>query len=226
MTMFRRHDILQISDTGRKHAFMMAAWYNPFIEDTLLRHVIFTDIPAIVRAQENPRDGFLEVGFSSHLLRDGVRVRVKSEIPLNDITHVITPFDLIGRADDCRHECIRKSLEDITRLAASHGLDTGVYGSCAMELLTGMPYIQPTSDIDIIIKRRGTHVDFAGFYDAAMQVSQRHGTCFDIEVLCRNGSGVKLPELFSKGKTVMCKGLHGAELQTKYPLLMSFTAAP
>jgi len=220
MATFRRHDILQISDAGRKHALMAAARYNQPINETLLYRVIFPNTPAIVKMQEHPRGNFLEVGFSSHLLNDGARIRIKAEIPIDDITDVITPFDLIVCVGGCRHKHIRNSLEEIARLAAAHGLDVGVYGSCALELLTGKPYILPMSDIDIIVKCRDAKADIAGFYDAAMQVSQRHGTCFDIEMLCRDGSGVKLAELLSGTKTVMCKGLLGAELRLRESLVL------
>jgi len=222
MTAFRRHDVLQISSAGRKHALAMATRYNPSADETLLHHVISNNTPAIVKAQENPRDGFLEVGFSSHLLKGGARVRLKSEIPLNEITHVITPFDLIVRASGCKHEPIRKALEDISRLATGHGLNVGVYGSCALELLTGMPYILPTSDIDIIVKCRNTYANISGFFDASVLVSQRYGTRFDIEVLCHDGSGVKLAELLCEGKTVICKRLyHGAKLRLKKNVVLA-----
>jgi len=215
MAMFRRHDMLQISDTGREHALTAAARYNQSIKETLLYRVIFPNTPAIVKAQEHPHSNFLEVGFSSHLLNDGVRIRVRSEIPIADIMDIITPFDLIVCASDCKHDRIRNSLEEIAHVAVAHGLDAGVYGSCALELLTGMPYILPTSDIDIIVKCRYTDADISGFYDAAMQISQRYGTYFDIEILCHDGSGVKLAELLYGTKTVMCKGLCGVELRLK-----------
>jgi len=213
--------MLQIGDAGREHALVAAAWNNPSVDEALLYHVIFFNAPAIVKAQENPQDEFLQVGFSSHLLKDGLRVRVKSEIPIADIRDITTPFDLMEHAGDCRHERIRNSLEELAWLATEHGLDAGVYGSCALELLTGMPYIMPTSDIDIIVKCRNANADISGFFYVAAQVSQRHATRFDIEILCRDGSGVKLAELLSRGKTVMCKGLHGAELRLKENVVLA-----
>jgi len=219
--MFRRHDMLQIGAAGREHALAVAARMNPSVEGTLLHQVIFSCAPAIVKAQENPRGNFLEVGFSSHLLKDGARIRLKSEIPIVDVKDVTTPFELIGRTSGCKHECIRNSLKELAQLAAKHGLEAGVYGSCALELLTGMPYILPASDIDIIVKCRNTDADIAGFYDATVQLPNRYGVRFDIEILCRDGSGVKLADLLSRGKTVMCKGLYGAELKMKENLILA-----
>jgi len=221
--MFRRHDMLRIGNAGREHALAVAK-DNQAIDETLLHHVIFSNTPAIVKAQENPRDDFLEVGFSSHLLKDGVRVRLKSEIPLNDITGIITPFDIIGLGCNCKHKRIDNSIGELAWLAAKHGLDVGVYGSCALELLTGLPYILPTSDIDIIVKCHTANADMVGFYNAATQASQRHGVRFDIEILCRDGSGVKLAELLCGGKTVMCKGLYGTELRPRENVIPAMEA--
>ena len=219
--MFRRHDMLLIGTAGREHALTAACWYNPTIKETLLYQIIFSGTPPIVKAQEKPPGDFLEVGFSYHLLKDDVRVRLKSEVPIADILDVITPFDLIERIDDCKHRRIRNSLEELARFAEAHGLDAGVYGSCALELLTGMPYILPTSDIDIIVKCRNADADISGFYNAAAQVSRRYDTRFDIEILCHDGSGVKLAELLCEGKTVMCKGLYGAELRAKENVILA-----
>ncbi|MCL2192191.1 MAG: malonate decarboxylase holo-[acyl-carrier-protein] synthase [Treponema sp.] len=221
MVTFHRHDMLKIGDAGREHALAAAAWYNPPVKETFLYYVLFPNTPAIVKAQGNLRNNFLEVGFSSHLLKDGIRMRFKSEIPIDDVKDVITPFDLMERAGDCRHKHIRNSLEELARLAGKCGLDAGVYGSCALELLTQMPYIMPTSDIDIILKCRDTNADISRFYDSANRISQYHGTRVDIEIVSSDGAGIKLAELLSNQKTVMCKGMYGLELKLKQNIVFA-----
>ena len=210
-----RHDMLYLSDSCREYALANVNTNRFKSVKDLIANIILSGAPAIVKAQENLCDGFLEVGFSSCIVKDGVRVRVTSVIPLDGILGVISPFDAIRRVESCRNRRIRKAIEEISQLAEECGLEAGLYGSCALELVTGQPFIIKNSDVDICLRQRGNVADISKFYNAANLVSRRNCTRFDFEILCIDGAGVKLAELLSYQHTVMCKSTFGPEIRLK-----------
>ena len=215
IVMFNRHDMLQISKSCREYALKESLHINPLLEKSLLSKALATYNPAIVKMQDNDIKGFIDVGFSSHLIKDGVRVRVKSVIPTCGIQRVISPFEVAEHIGCCKHNHIRQGIECIIRIASECGLDVGLFGSCALELITGKPYITEKSDIDVIIKRNNPDTDIEKFYKTSAEISRNTGVSFDIEVMCIDRVGVKLAELFSEQKTILCKGLYGLEIRLK-----------
>jgi phosphoribosyl-dephospho-CoA transferase len=207
-----RHDMLWLSDKGHEYALQAAERLNPGLSPEQLRMLLTRDLPAIVKLQENPTRGFVEVGFSTHLRENGGRVRIKSQTPTSEIADSVTPFDAIGCF--CGHERLSAVLSRIVELAGDCGLTAGLFGSCALELLTNLPYISGDSDADILIKRgKPGAVNAAGFYRAATELSRQYSVRLDIEARCADGSGVKLAELVSGGSLLLHKGLYGAELR-------------
>ena len=215
---YRRHDMLMLWDDSLDYAREMAAANNPNLPHTLIGEVICAPVPAIVKMQEQVQDGFLEVGFSSHLYYAGNRVRLKSVIPTRGIRTIITPLDIIPLIPSLSHTHIRGALEALSQLAHTYGITLGLYGSCALELLTQRPYITPQSDIDICVRASG-HSNYAAFYTETREIAQAYKVHFDIEAICADGVGVKLAELLSKQKTVLCKGLYGVELRDRQSLI-------
>ena len=218
---YRRHDILLLHNNCRDDAYKTALEMNPSLPPDLLKKIIHAPIPPIVKMQEQMRDGLIEVGFSSPFFQNGTRTRAKSLIPLCGINDVITPFNAISRAPNLKHTHIRNALDALMHYAKQNAIDMGVYGSCALELITSLPYITPRSDIDLCVK--GSIGDYLAFYPAACDIAQQYGVRFDIEALCANGDGVKLAELLSDQKTILCKGLYEIRLceKTSLPLFES-----
>ena len=179
-------------------------------------------IPAIVKMQENSQENFnkdlLEVGFSLPQHQDGSRIRLKAVISTDNIQKVVTPYEVLPlyhRLDEIKHVQIRDTLKDIISTDIQ---GIGVYGSCALEILTSQPYLTSKSDIDICIKLPG---NYDAFYTKAKEISKRHDVHIDIEAILPDGFGVKLEELMgSTNKTVLCKGLYGIELRYKEDLFM------
>ena len=213
--MFNRHDILIIRPSCRSFAYSEAIRGGSLFGEELMAAVILSDTPAIVKSQENTREGFIEVGFSSHLKFNGMRVRFASVIPLNDIMEIVSPFDVAEHIEACKPEWMRQSIEEVVHLAKKYDLEAGFYGSCALSMLTGKPYITSASDIDICLKRSRPNADIVAFYSAAAEISKRLGVILDIEMLCSDGAWVKLKELLSASKTVLRKGLFGSSIVTK-----------
>ena len=218
--MFSRHDMLVLDDAARAYAQMAAPPLNPTLSESLIKEVIRSDIPAIVRRQDATGDaGILQVGFSSHLYREGTRVRIASAIPVNGVREIISPFDLFSRHRSSPPAPFHHMLEDLCRLATKTAVELGLYGSFALELLTGLPYTTSASDVDLCL-RAGSRSALSSFHEAVTILEKRCGRHFDIELLCRDGTCLKLAELFSGQKTVLCKGLYGAELRPISQLLL------
>jgi phosphoribosyl-dephospho-CoA transferase len=209
---YQRHDMLTLRGKGLDYARNRATRHNPVYLHVLISDIVCPGIPAIVKMQEQAHDGFLEVGFSSHLYHNDSRVRLKSVIPICEIETVITPFDLPPLLSSLTHPHIRNACEELTRLASFSAVELGIYGSLALELLTALPYLTPQSDIDICV-RASDPSNYAAFYAAAGEIAQTHNVRFDIEAICPDGAGVKLAELMSNQKTILCKGLYGAKLR-------------
>ena len=214
---YQRHDMLILREEGLDVARNKAITQNPVSLHLLIPDIVRTGIPAIVKRQEQAQDGFLEVGFSSHLYHKGSRVRLKSVIPICEIETVITPFDLPPLLSSLTHPHIRSACEELTQLARASNLELGIYGSCALELLTALPYLTPQSDIDICV-RASDPDNYAAFYAAAGEIGQTHNVRFDMEAICADGAGIKLAELLSQQKTILCKGLYGVELRNRQSL--------
>ena len=223
-TGFNRHNMLFLGNHCRDYARETAAAMNPELSDTLISKIIMSHIPAIVRMQTSekfPSNGLLEVGFSSHFYRNGNRVRVKSIIPVRGIEKVVTPFDVLLLYPQLRHTNIRSALEELVLSEVIPSHDIGLYGSCALEILTSLPYvnISSESDIDVCVRLPCKSSFECGvykmFFETAKEISQKYNVRFDIEATLPDGAGVKLAELLSEQKTILCKGLYGVELRVK-----------
>lgn len=210
-----RHDMLFFNEQYREYLIEEAERLNPGLPEDLISEVLRLPIPAIVKSQEYPQDnmhnGLIEVGFSSHLRRNGTRVRIKSVLPSHEIKRVVTAFDAFRLYPNSKNENIIEIFHELDVISAEYSIDIGVFGSCALEFITAMPYITPNSDIDLSVK--GGKEYYRAFYDRAMVLSAKHGIDIDIEVQSEDGGGIKLAELLSNKKTVLCKTLYGAELR-------------
>jgi len=208
--MFARHDMLLLDAAAVDYARAAAISLNPTISEVHIEQVVHASIPAIVKRQERVSPGLIAVGFSSHLYHKGVRLRVQSVIPLDGIRAHISPFDAISFSH--RPGPVRDALEALLHLAEATDVDVGLYGSAALEAITKLPYMTAQSDIDICVRRRGG-ADLRVFHRATIALAEAYGVRFDIEALCTDGAGVKLAELLSAQKTILCKGLYGPELR-------------
>ncbi|MCL2563006.1 MAG: malonate decarboxylase holo-[acyl-carrier-protein] synthase [Oscillospiraceae bacterium] len=206
MTVFARHDLLLLDAAAREYARKSAIPLHLTLPDALIDAVIFSDVPAIVRRQEDAAPGFAQVGFSSHLRREGIRVRISATVPADGVRGRITPFDAMAMWNQ------GGAPKMLMRLADERGIDVGLYGSAALEAVTGLPYLTSDSDIDVLVRPQGD-TDLRAFYEAAITLGKAHNVRFDMEALCTDGAGVKLAELFSGQKTVLCKALHTVELR-------------
>ena len=225
MTPYNRHDLLWLSKAGREYALQniescIPSVDNKDLSDDEIRTLILgpPQIPAIVRRQEAAEKGFLQVGFSSATVIDGVRLRIGSKVPVNCIERHITPFDVIKfdvTKTEKRPLPIFEILKALLEAGNCYNIRVGCFGSAALQLATGLPYWRENSDLDIYLKNEGTRKDLDLFYRQLLKCEEQFGVTIDAEIEFPGRYGVKLKELFAPGKWVLGKGLYDVVLQKK-----------
>jgi len=207
--------MLYLDGRGLSCARLRAGELNPSVGKALIRQVIVPGIPAIVKTQERRCRGLVEVGFSSPRFLGGTRLRLKSEVPLASITEILSPFDLAHKTEAHHVGALGPTVGRLAALARNYGLRAGLYGSAALRFVTGLPFLHRNSDIDLLLRYRTPDADTLSFYRQALEICAERGFGPDFEILCADGSGIKLAELLGPGKTVLCRGLYRTELREK-----------
>lgn len=148
--MFRRHDLVWLTAAGWE-----AARTATPAHDAALLCWQEADRPLVVRRRDaGMADGEISLGLplppdaaSGEKLRIGLRAR---EANVARHTPPLTMAAAIGRLHDGWQPAPdwRALLQALERDAA--GMALHVYGSLAMQALTGLPYLRPGSDIDLL----------------------------------------------------------------------------
>ena len=118
----QRHDLVEISDAGRRRVFAEIAARIGSDQLDKVRHLIVGDetsakIPGIVRREDNdPRPGMIPVGFVSPFRLEGNRMRIAAFVAQADINALISPTAVLRRPFVARTPCL-KALADIAVMA-------------------------------------------------------------------------------------------------------------
>ena len=100
----------------------------------------------------------------------------------------------------------------------------GVYGACALQLVTGLSYLHDRSDLDLII--RGEPIDGLRRINGMLAALESElGLAIDVEVLLGGGGAVKLKEFCSRQKTVLAKSIGSVEIVNKSSAIRSLDSA-
>lgn len=207
--------MLSVSFEGRGRIFrelMSCASRFPVsvLSSTLLSRCDGGYIPAVVRRGERRPAGLLNVGFVSLQRIDGSKVKIACVLRESEVTDLISPYALPFCEFNARNKCL-KALKAVASLPETTGGFVGIAGSAAMEVVTGLPYTNDESDLDVIIRDR----DMKGIsetYMNLMQIGQQYGVSIDIEVQLKNGYGIKASELFIGSYTLLGKSLFDVQL--------------
>ncbi len=185
----------------------------PEIERRIRAVFVEAPIPGIVCAPKGPlAAGEIQLGVSFPF-REGegeVRVRAAVAVGGDEIATAHTPWSLVDRLSPESFDGARDLLA-LVELGTTHGIAVGFFGSAALQALTGLPYLEPRSDIDAVVSARSVaglrafHRDLAAF-------AGRCGRRVDVEIACPGGLGVKLSEFVSDVATVLGRGLDGVRL--------------
>jgi phosphoribosyl-dephospho-CoA transferase len=217
---YKRHDLVWLSDAGLDYALKNIQNCIPIEIEAIekkLRSVLFSapPIPAIVRRQEEANGPLraLCVGFSFPEIIDGTRLRFASKVPLDCVIKHETPFDVLEYDEFNLPD--KEAIKVLKDIGNKYHTRVGLFGSAALQLVTGLPYRQKKSDLDVYLLHDGSEGDLAHFFRQLSLIEERYYIKIDAELECRGEYGVKLKELFGPGKTVLGKGLYDVILLEK-----------
>lgn len=172
--------------------------------------------PAVVRRAEidlPPNE--VAIGFALPPRRAGDpkggkagKLRVGCRVELADIGRRTRALPLVGALDAVPPQW-QQGLAALEREAADAGIGLAVYGSVALEALTGQRYLTPRSDIDLLLRPLNRAQLMAG-----LALLARHALTLplDGEVVFADGRAVAWKELqaafaSAPGTRVLAKGL-------------------
>jgi len=222
----KRHNLVEITDSGRKKIFsQLQKTYESPIDIELIARIVVegygsVKIPGIIRREEmHELNGIVPAGFSSPFLNNGKRLRIPVLIPEEDVVEVVTPYDVLNHGFDERTKCL-KALHLIKAAALDMGISLGVWGSACLEVHTGLPYTHEGSDLDLLVGI----TDFGtikNFYLFLNRMSRQYEFRIDSELDWPGGYGIQVAELFMDTETVLGKGIRDVKLIPKKEIIDS-----
>ncbi len=207
-----RHTLIWLTDSGRHYAANHMG--NQSNAARLMQNLICNHaVPGIICRQpaKIQSNGIILAGFSHWIQEEGCRLRTTAEFPEKTICKSCSPFDLCAsenRNQLCRNYTI---FDAIFSAADRYHIKPGLFGSTALEWVTGYPYRNPDSDLDLCLKPM-PRSDLESFGHTLFQLEEQSGIRLDAEVEIAGGYGVKLKELLSSSKTILAKGLYDVTL--------------
>ncbi|MDL2258937.1 malonate decarboxylase holo-[acyl-carrier-protein] synthase [Eubacteriales bacterium OttesenSCG-928-K08] len=188
--------------------------------DELFEHA-GTRIPGIVRRQESACGELIDIGLSSPRLVNGTRLRVGATIPKKYVLERVTPFEAMDIALAAGGD--GRALKTLDVCARMNALPIGLVGSRALKAVSGLDYLSPASDYDLLI--RGRLKQMEGFARLAAQLGQHLKIALDVEarvLIEKSGEAcdVKLVELLSNSQFVLGKTLREVLLLERAQLYM------
>lgn len=205
-----RHDLVDIAPAVRAVLTAdvpnEALWPAEQVECLVRRGYNGVFVPGIVTRQPQGVDG-LTVGFSAPYREDSMRLRATAIISPSDVVAVRHPFEIAHEAAqrDLSSSPVYATLQEAMDAAWYENLECGVFGSCSLALVTGLPYFHGSSDLDLVV-RLASKEQLEGFWRAVNTIATRNNIAVDVEVELPGGWGIKLAELFDSGGSVLAKG--------------------
>lgn len=211
-----RHTLIWLSPAGRRYAashIRRQQWEDEQTAEWMENLALNPAIPGILCRQTESGENRWICGFSHWNVEDGRRRRMLAEFCPKDVVKTKSPFDLCSGQEKealCRRY---PKLRSVFSAAENCGIELGLYGSTALEWVTGCPYRHVDSDFDLYVRQKeGGDVGRFGQMLVALEAIQ--GIRLDAELeIC--GYGIKLKELTAPGRTVIGKGLYDVRLIEK-----------
>ncbi|PWC36587.1 malonate decarboxylase holo-[acyl-carrier-protein] synthase [Azospirillum sp. TSO35-2] len=198
---------------------------RPDVEDRVRDVFLATAVPGIVCTPKAALPaGRIQIGVSFPFREDGVRVRSAVALPCGGVGKVHTPWDVAGRIGAGAFPAAEELLE-LVELGRAHGIAVGLFGSAALQALTGLPYMEPRSDIDAVVVARSA-AGLRSFHAALADFAGRHNRSCDVEVAVPGGLGIKLTELVSDVAAVVGRGMNGVRLVDRRRVLDEIDTLP
>lgn len=187
------------------------------------------DWPLVVRRREPGLPaGMLSVGLPLPPAADGSKRRIACNIAMDRIARHAAPLLLataIKAAPLAWQAPLQALLADNARAAGAPTLQ--VFGSLAMQALTGQSYLGPASDIDLLLVPRSAPALHAGL---ALLLRHADAVPLDGEIVFPGGAAVAWREWAGSaagapGQRVLVKGLEGVQLAPRASLLATLEPA-
>jgi phosphoribosyl-dephospho-CoA transferase len=216
--MFARHDLAWLSQQGWQRA-LAAAPANDRDAIGRWRHAGW---PAVVRRDDaDQAPGQLSLGIAlPPSPADGTKTRVGLRVLAADVDRVAPPLP-VAQVIAAAPASWQPLLAALERHAAAQGLAVRVYGSLALQALTGQTYLTAASDIDVLL-----HPVTRSQLADALDVLSTHagGLPLDGEIVFPSAQAVAWKELSSAlarptATRVLVKEMHGVSLATTSALL-------
>lgn len=170
-------------------------------------------VPGIVCRQPELKGDVWICGFSHWVVKDGSRHRMLADFRPENVEKAWSPFELCSGE---RQEALCRQypkLRAVFSAAENCGVELGLYGSSALEWVTGRPYRHENSDFDLYARMREDG-DVRQFGSSLACLEKQLEIRLDVE-LEAGGYGIKLKELTAPGRTVIGKGLYDVQLFEK-----------
>ncbi|THC40826.1 malonate decarboxylase holo-[acyl-carrier-protein] synthase [Massilia sp. Mn16-1_5] len=186
--MLARHDLLWLSEQGWREA----VWTVPEEAAPALLRWRACGWPAVMRrADADLAPGQVSVGIPlPPRAEDGRKLRVAGRVALDAIVRQAPPLPLAQLSGMPAHW--HAPLAALAQQAQTHGLAIGVFGSAALQAITGQAYLRAGSDIDLLLQPRSvTELDTA----LALLRTHARGLPLDGEIVFPGGRAVAWKEL-------------------------------
>lgn len=217
--MFSRHELVWLTARGWRYVRATAPAGGIAAIDRWHQ----ADWPAVVRrADHGLAPGLLSIGIAlpPHRL-DGAKIRIGCQVPASEVRRHLPPLR-VAQAIGAAPEPWRPLLAALEQqVAALDGMAVRVYGSVALQALTGQAYLSATSDIDLLLQP-ATRAQLC----ASLGLLSFHATRLplDGEILFPHGQAVSWKELAgtpggAAGTRVLVKHAQGVSLSATDDLL-------
>ncbi|MFC5480935.1 malonate decarboxylase holo-[acyl-carrier-protein] synthase [Massilia suwonensis] len=186
--MLARHDLLWLSEGGWREA----VWTVPDEAAPALLRWREAGWPVVVRrADADLAPGQVSVGIPlPPRAEDGRKLRVGGRVGLDGVCRHAPPLPLAQLTGMPQHW--QGALAALSQQAQAQGLAIRVYGSAALQAITGQAYLRAGSDIDLLLQPGGV-----AELDAALALLRTHAQALplDGEIVFPGGRAVAWKEL-------------------------------
>jgi phosphoribosyl-dephospho-CoA transferase len=198
----------------RRHDLVMADWPEEMVSaiphEGLRRLVKSGRVPGIVRRDEGCDDGLgreyytqedtIPLGFVHPFREHGARVRHAAHVEGRHALRVTTPYEVTGFPFEERTPALAALLD----ISATYSV--GAWGSTALEIVSGLPYTDARSDLDLLVTGYDAE-ELCALSGELIRFEQVHGVRIDVEITLKNGYGINIKEYASSSKELLGKGL-------------------
>ena len=150
--LFARHGLVRLNEAGWREALARVADGHRFAVQRWREH----DWPAVIRRRDaDCASGEICLGIALPPDQDGVKLRVPLRVGLQGVRATRAPLEIADVVEHAGPQW-RDDLLALRDEVAARGLALRVYGSLALQALTGLAYLRPTSDIDLLFSPQDT----------------------------------------------------------------------